>query len=179
MSSIYMEATQTKELYAAVDDYLNDAYPDNDYDVYPVNSSTFNMAPVVLPESDSDLTGTSTTPTLVGLTPTPPTLQIPPQTIARVRITARNPGGDQSSNYQPVYTDFVYQITFAGTTTGGVPLANFLPNGGVVQTPRVSVVIFAKDDATGTFDDAGGSCDFLGLGALALLIPAVLVRRKK
>jgi hypothetical protein len=179
VTSIYMEAAQTKELYAEVDDYLNDGYADNDYDVYPVSSNTFNMAPTVQSAAEASLMGTSTTPTLVGLTPTLPTMMIPPRTIARVTITSRNPGGDQTGNYQPVYTDFAYQITFGGTTTAGVSLANILPNAGVIQTPRVSVVIYAKDDATGTFDDGGGSCDFLGLGALALLVPAALIRRKK
>jgi hypothetical protein len=179
VSSIYMEATQTRELYVEADDYLNDGYGDNDYTMHPVVSSTLNMAPTVQSESEADLMGTSTIPTLVGLTPTLPNMEIPPRTIARVRITARNPGGDDSSNYEPVYTDFVYQISFAGMTTGGVSLANFLPNGGVIQTPPVSVVIVAKDDATGSFDDAGGTCNLLGLGALILLVPVALIRRKR
>ncbi|MDR1979622.1 MAG: hypothetical protein LBQ42_12885 [Synergistaceae bacterium] len=178
VSSVYMTATETRELYVETDDYLSDGYSDNDYNVFPVSSTTLNMAPTVLSTTESDLSGTSTIPTLVGLTPDLPTLEIPPSTIARVRITARNTGGDQSSNYQPVYTDFTYQITFGGTTTGGVALSSVLPNAGVIQAPRVSVVITAYDDAGGSFDDAGGSCNLWGLGALALLAPVMVVRKR-
>jgi hypothetical protein len=179
VASVYISATQRKDLYAEVDDYLSDGYPDNDYSVYPVTSTTLNMAPIVNSESEADLVGTSTIPTLVGLTPDLPTMLIPPRTIARVTITAMNPGGDQSSNYQPVYTNFTYQITFGGTTNNGVSLSSILPNAGVIQTPPVSVVVLAKDDATGTFDDAGGTCNLLGLGTLALLVPVALTRKKR
>jgi hypothetical protein len=177
VTSLYMGAGQTMELYVETDD--DNGNPADDYDVYPVSSATFSMPPMVVSTAEASLVGTSTTPTLVGLTTDLPTMLIPPRTIAKVTITAINSGGDQTSNYQPVTATVTYQITFGGTTTNGVSLSNLLPNAGVIQTSPVSVTIYAKDDATGTFDDAGGSCSVLTLGALALWVPLVLVRKKK
>jgi hypothetical protein len=176
ITSLVMTAGTTRELYAEVDDYNNDGDLSNDYDVFPVNNPV--ISPIVVPDNATALQGRSTTPTLLGLTPDLPTLEIPPRTIARVNITALNPGGDQSSNYNDVYTNFVYQITFNGTTGSNVSLNSVLPNGGVIQTQRVSVLIHAYDDATGDFDDGGGTCDALGLGVAVLAMPLLFIRKK-
>ena len=173
VSNIEMTASRSRTFEAWADDYNGDNLWDlNDYDVFPVNDLV--MTPTVESESESDLMGTSTTPTLLGLTPT---MERYPTKIAMVNITARNPGGEQGSTYDPVYTDFTYQITFDGTTGSGIDVNEVLPNSGVIQTPRVSVRINALDDA-GSGDDSGGTCNALGLGALALLVPLAFARRK-
>jgi hypothetical protein len=165
VTSLYMEATQTVELYVEMDDYLLDGDPTNDYVLFELEDGSITVT-LDIPNA-TVLQGTSTIPTLLGLTPDLPTMLIPPRTIARVRLTARNTGGTESSTYQPVYTDFVYRFTFAGMSSWPI------------ETSRVSVVILALDDATGTLDDAGGTCNFLRLGALTLLVPVALIRRKK
>jgi hypothetical protein len=83
-----------------------------------------------------------------------------------------------SDEYEDVYASFTYQITFNGTTGNGTALNSVLPNAGVFQTQTVNVLITAMDDATGDFQDGGGTCNALGLGVAALAMPLMFIRKK-
>lgn len=174
VSNVEMTASKSRTYEVWADDYNKDGVVDKyDYDVFPVND--IEMVPTVESENESDLMGVSSTPNLLGLTPT---MTKYPTKIATITITARNPGGDQSSAYDPVYTDFYYQIAFSGTTGSGVELDRVLPNEGEIQTPPVSVRINALDDAGGDGEDSGGSCSVFGAGALLFLVIPLSLRRK-
>lgn len=173
ISSIRMEASRTRTLYAAADDYNQDGVIDAlDYDVYPVNS--LQMKPTIETDDEAVVTGTSTNPSLTGLTPT---LSRYPTRIATVNLKAMNEGGDEGSDYPIRYTEVSYQIEFNGTTGSGINLQNILPDSGKTQTPKVSVAVTALDDAGGG-SDGGGTCNAVGLGAFLFLVPLALFRRK-
>jgi hypothetical protein len=50
----------------------------------------------------------------------------------------------------------------------------------MIASPTLSITVVPYDDAGGgdNLDDRGGTCDALGLGALALLIPLAFSRKK-
>ncbi|MDR1379127.1 MAG: hypothetical protein LBJ36_08760 [Synergistaceae bacterium] len=163
VTSLRMTAGSTRELYVEVDDYGNDDDPSNDYRVFAVNESKLER----VIEKKSGIEVASALPNLLGLTPVP-TMTVPPRTITMLKVSASNPGGTQSSNYDPVFTEFVYRLTFTGKLGNGATL-----NGISVETPHVSVTVTADDDAGG-----GGTCDVLGLGVAVLAIPPLFIRKR-
>jgi hypothetical protein len=89
-------------------------------------------------------------------------------TIARVSLSARNPGGTQGSPYDPIYSYFQFEWQFNFTHGGGNTAAERN-----IRTQEISVRIDPLDDGP------DGSCSTLGLGILAFAVIPMLFLRKK
>ena len=157
-----MTAGETRTLYVEVDDYYNDGDIENDFNYFEPGLITNVTYTDPIEVADT-----------IHVTCTVPPVSISdngnlPIRLSVLTVTALNPGGTQQSTYDPRYATLRWGLTYtlsAGGTQG-------------INTPSVSIRVDARDDA-GDFEDGGGTCNAVGLGSLALVIPFVFLRKRK
>jgi hypothetical protein len=159
---IQMTAGTTREFYVEVDDYLNDGIIENDFNYVSPENITYS----------ANLTGSGAAVNATAVTDTPPLVLIHrtgnnlPTRLSTLKITALNLGGTQDSPYNDLYVGVSWGVTY-------------LPSQQTVSTQTLSILITARDDAGGSYDDGGGTCNVTGLGSLALLLSLAFLRKSK
>ena len=107
---------------------------------------------------------------------------VPPATLpARVlscRVTPQQQLGDSSSSYKEQLAQFKYTI-YWGPKAVLDKEEERKKLTSKVDTTDMSILIRPTDQGGGNGDNGGGSCDALSLGAVALLVPGLLLRRGK
>jgi hypothetical protein len=158
VTTVQMEAGEVRTFYVEVDDYYNDNILDNDYNyVYPDNITY-----------GSEITNTSA----IAVSDTVPygvihnVGDILPRRVSTLRVTALNPGGNQDSNYNDMYANLAWVLTYT-------------PMQQTAETQTISILVTARDDATGDYEDGGGTCNAAGLGSLGLLLSLAFVLKRK
>jgi Synergist-CTERM protein sorting domain-containing protein len=165
VTSIQMTGGETREFYVEVDDYFNDGNIENDFD---------DLGP---PRDDTNLEYATNINNMTGSNVIAVVDMVPrgiyhsagdnyPRRISTITITALNPGGDEQSNYNDRYASFYWGMTFS-------------PGPQNINTQSLNIMVTARDNAGGSYDDGGGTCNAVGLGALALLLPVMFLRKRR
>ena len=150
LSRFVLEAQKNREIYLVVDDYNKDGVIDsNDYSRGEVELIFRTIGDI------SVSTGTYSLPnSLTGVFP---------RLFGRVTVTATQVPDPGEQGYDDRYATLACYYD-------GQDDANI--------SPTLTITLRSRDDATGDYNDGGGSCDVLGLGALALALPLLFLRKK-
>jgi len=160
--SIQMTAGDVRTFYVEVDDYNNDGLLDNNFEIVNPTNVTYSTNVT----NSNAIAATDSVPYLVihrmgdNL----------PTRLSTVKITALNPGGTQNSPYEDMYAQFFWRLSYEFGESGSSQ---------AIDTQSISILVTARDDAGGNYDDGGGTCNAAGLGFMALLLSLALIRKRK
>lgn len=136
-----------------------------------LTSSTENLLDVTFDVSNLKFFGSPTDPRIIPPDPLP-------RRVLRSRVTARQQLGDSGSNYKEELAHLKYTI-YWGQRAALDKDEERKKLTTRAETPEMNILVRPTDQGGKGGDNSGGSCDALALGAAALLVPGLLLRRGK
>lgn len=137
---------------------------------FHLTSTTENLLDATLDTSNLGYYGSPTDPKKNPPNPLP-------RRVALCRVTPRQQPGDRGSAYNEQFAQFKYTI-YWGQRAALDDDNERKKLTTRAETPEMSITIRATDQGGKGGDNGGGSCDALALGAVSLLIPGLLLRRR-
>ena len=135
-------------------------------------SSTENLLDVTFDVSNLEYYGSPTDPRIISPDPLP-------RRVLLCRVTARQQlGNDTSPNYNEQLAQFKYTI-YWGQRAALDKDEERKKLTTRAETPEMNILVRATDQGGQGGDNGGGSCDALALGAVSLLIPGLLLLRRR